>query len=62
MAKTRTANDLDFKLADENDIWRGYDPGKAAAALKRLAGAWSHLDTDKMSKDIVRWRQEGTRP
>lgn len=62
MAKARPALDvLDVELADENDIWRDYDPVMAGKALERLAGVWSHLDTEKMIRDIRRARTEGSR-
>jgi hypothetical protein len=46
---------------DERDIWRGYDAGKAWSAIERLAGSWSGIDTDRLAKDVRRWRTEGSR-
>jgi hypothetical protein len=47
---------------DETDIWRDYDAKKAWAALERLAGSWSSIDTEKLAADVRRWRKEGSRP
>lgn len=51
-----------LKLAPEDDIWRDYDHKKTLAAIKRMAGKWSDMDTEKLADDIGRWRKEGSRP
>lgn len=61
MAKT-TITKTSLKMATPEDIWKDYNPEKALAALKRMAGSWSEINTDKLTADIRRWRKDGSRP
>ena len=53
-----------YRLTEEKKeaLWAGYDPEKARAALKRVAGSWADIDADKLITDIYRAREEGSRP
>ena len=56
-------NGVRYRLErDTEDIWAGFDPKKARAALTKSIGTWSDIDADKVIADIYRWREEGTRP
>jgi hypothetical protein len=46
----------------EEDLWAGYDPEKARAALEQVAGSWADMDTDKLVAELFRARDEGSRP
>lgn len=59
MAKPNVRSRSVIKLAPEGDIWRNYDHEKAFAALKRMAGLWTDMDTEKLAEDVRRWRKEG---
>ncbi len=61
MARTAATKAAPLKLADPNDIWRGYDHEKTIAALKRMAGLWADGEGPS-ADDIRRWRREGSRP
>lgn len=61
MAKPTTKTLHPLKLAPEDDIWRDYDHKKALAALKRLAGIWADMDSEKLADDFRRWRKDGSR-
>jgi hypothetical protein len=53
-----------YRLEEERgeDLWAGYDPEKAAAALNEVAGSWADIDTDMLIADIYRAREAGSRP
>jgi hypothetical protein len=53
-----------YRLAEEpeTDLWANYDPEKARAALKRVAGSWADIDVHKLIADLYRAREEGSRP
>jgi hypothetical protein len=56
-------NGVRYRLErDTEDIWAGFNPRKAKAALTKSIGTWSDIDADKVVADIYRWREEGTRP
>lgn len=51
-------------LADPNDIWAGYDPERARAALNASHGIFAGIDTEKLKRDIkeARGQKERRRP
>ncbi len=51
-----------LQLADEHDIWAGYDPEKARAGMRAAAGSWRDIDTEALKADLYRARDEGSRP
>jgi hypothetical protein len=53
-----------YHLTEEKaaDLWAGYDPEKAQAALKQMAGSWADIDVDTLIADIYRARAECSRP
>ena len=53
-----------YRITEEpgEDIWAGYDPEKARAALEKVAGSWADIDKDKLIAEIYRARDEGSRP
>jgi hypothetical protein len=56
-------NGVRYRLARETeDIWAGYNPKNAKAALTKAIGTWADIDADIMVADIYRWREEGSRP
>ncbi|HEY7060729.1 MAG TPA: hypothetical protein VII06_04565 [Chloroflexota bacterium] len=58
-------NGVRYRLSredQEEDIWAGYDPEKARAALDETIGSWADLDVDAIIENVYRWRREGSRP
>jgi hypothetical protein len=53
---------LNEKRRSVEDLLRNYDPQKVEVALRKTAGSWADMDTDKLIADIYRWRDEGLRP
>lgn len=47
---------------DPDDPWANYDPEKARAALRKLAGILTPEEGERMKELIYRAREEGTRP
>lgn len=55
-------SDHPLQLADEHDLWKGYDPEKVRANMRAAAGSWGDLDIETLKADLSRAREEGTRP
>jgi hypothetical protein len=57
-----------YRLTEEtteektDNLWAHYDPEKARAALRRVAGSWADIDVDILIADLYRAREEGSRP
>ncbi len=57
-----TSIDRPLQLADEQDIWAGYDPENVRASMHAAAGSWHDVDTEALKADLYRAREEGSRP
>ena len=57
-----TSTDHPLQLADEHDIWAGYDPEKVRVSMRAAAGSWHDIDTESLKEDLYRAREEGSRP
>lgn len=53
-----SASHDDVVLADEDDIWAGYDPERMREALRRSAGAFRGIDGDQLKADILEQREQ----
>lgn len=51
-----------FVPEEREDIWAGYDPGRARAALHRAAGGWADLDIDAEIDQLYKAREAGSWP
>lgn len=47
---------------EPEDPWAGYDPEKVRDAVAKAAGSWADIDTDELTAEIYRARDEGSRP
>ncbi len=47
---------------EAEDIWAGYDPSAAGAALKQATGSWKDIDADGLIAELYQAREEGSRP
>ena len=50
------------QLADEHDLWRGYDPEKARASMRAAADSWHDIDAEALKADLYQAREDGSRP
>ena len=57
----KTAPKLRTRLADENDIWKDYDPVKVRKAIREAAGALSGIDHKQLIRDIYEARGQASR-
>ena len=45
-------------LADERDIWAGYDPDQVRRGLRTSAGALRGVDRDQLQRDLAEQRAQ----
>ncbi len=60
---TRMSDDVDtprIELADEHDIWTGYDPAKVLRAVRTSAGALHRVDVEQLKRDLAEERAQDT--
>jgi hypothetical protein len=50
-----------YRLSRAEDIWAGYDPDKARAALLKSAGALRGVNRDQLLTDIHQAREQDSR-
>ena len=48
-------------LANEHDLWAGYDPARVRAGLRQSAGALRGVDRDQLVKDLAEQREQDSR-
>lgn len=49
------------RIADEHDIWAGYDPERVREAIHVAAGTWADVDTETLKDELYRAREEVSR-
>lgn len=49
------------QVADENDIWAGYDPDKVREGLRKAAGALAGVDREELLRDIYAEREQDSK-
>lgn len=49
-------------IRDPDDPWANYDPEKVLEGLRKVAGALTEEEADRIKESIYRGREEGTRP
>jgi hypothetical protein len=50
-----------LKLADERDIWAGYDPQQVREGLRKSKGALVGVDRDQLFADLAEEREQDSR-
>ena len=58
---TRMSDDVEMpriELADEHDVWAGYDPAKVLRAVGASAGALQGVDTEQLKRDLAEERAQ----
>jgi hypothetical protein len=48
-------------LADERDIWAGYDPGRVREGLRKSEGALVSVDRERLLADLAEQREQDSR-
>lgn len=49
------------QLADERDLWAGYDPAHVQTALRYSAGTLQGIDREQLRRDLAEQRDQDSR-